>query len=311
MKRILIIADLKGWIMDRHARELKKRLTEYEIDIGYSRGTNVAKKALEYDCVYIMDPFGNISYPPKEKVIMGLRNEFMFRNHKDGARGLYEYGLPNYGTSLKDKCCILHMVNRMQMEVFKDIVIDKPLVLAQHGIDEEVFDRSKYTREERNDDTLLVGSSGRSNSPGQKGFNIVTKACSNVGAKHIGTRYQGGQRLTKEQMPLFYNSLDVYACMSETEGLNNPIMEAGAMGIPVISTYAGAAPEIIEPFGTNSFLIERNVKQLTQALDVLKKDRILRKEMGDLIYEEIMKNWTWKVRIQDFKNMFELFFRGQ
>lgn len=47
-------------------------------------------------------------------------------------------------------------------------------------------------------------------------------------------------------MPSFYNSIDIYCNMSENEGLNNSIMEAGAMGRCVIATPVGAAPEMIK-----------------------------------------------------------------
>jgi glycosyltransferase involved in cell wall biosynthesis len=124
----------------------------------------------------------------------------------------------------------------------------------------------------------------------------------------MGTRYDG-KRLTKEEMPHFYNAIDVLASMSKTEGLCNPILEAGAMGVPVISTRAGAAPEMIKN-GENGFLIERTVDALAEALEKM-KDPNLRFDMGNKFYEEIMNNWTWKVKIEDFRKMFQKFFEMQ
>ena len=304
MKRILLVADLRGWIFERHAFEIKKRLEgEYHIDITYCRGGgNIAQKSQDYDLVYVLDPMP-ISYPPPEKTILGLRCEFLYKDHPEGAKGLYEKGWPGKCASIKDKCCIFHVVNQRQMRDFKDIVKDRPLMLSQHGIDSEVFDRGKYDPVVNN--ILTVGTSGRARSSGKKGFDIVTKACEKVGAKHLTTRYEG-KRLTKEQMPRFYNAMDVYVCMSKTEGLNNPIMESGAMGIPVVSTQAGAAAEIIQD-GVNGFLIDRNVDALANALEKL-KDPDVRKVMGEAMHAEIMKNWTWDVRIEDFRKMFEVYF---
>jgi len=83
-------------------------------------------------------------------------------------------------------------------------------------------------------------------------------------------------------------------------------MEAGAMGLPVISTSAGAAEEMIIN-GVNGLIVDRNVDKLTEAIDKIKDDN-LRISMGNKFYEEIMKNWTWKVRIGDFRIMFEYYF---
>jgi len=38
------------------------------------------------------------------------------------------------------------------------------------------------------------------------------------------------------------------------------------------------------------------------------KDKEIRDNIGNKLYQEIMKNWTWKVRIEDFRKMFKLFF---
>jgi hypothetical protein len=37
MKRILLVADEKGWAFDSHCQQIKNRLTEYRIDIAYNR----------------------------------------------------------------------------------------------------------------------------------------------------------------------------------------------------------------------------------------------------------------------------------
>jgi len=300
MKRILIVADFPGWIFERHALELKKRLTEYKIDIAYHR-QNIPRLSQDFDLIYVLDPMP-MSYPPPHKTIIGMRNEFLYREHPRGPKGLYENGFPGRCVSIKDKCCIFHVVNKNLMRVFKDVVTDKPLLLAQHGIDEEIFDKNKYKRDSH--EGLIVSSAGRNS--GNKSFRIVAEVCDKLGIKYVIANYN--RRLTKEQMPLFYNSVDVYVCMSQTEGLSNPIIEAGSMGVPVISTRCGAAEEMIKD-GESGFLIERNRESLAEALEKM-KDPTLRLKMGNNLYEEIMRNWTWKVKIEDFRNMFDLFFKG-
>lgn len=300
MKKILIVADQPGWIFDRHAHEIQKRISEYEIDIAYRR-QHIPALSKKYDLVYVMDPIP-MKYPPQEKTIMGLRCEFLYEEHPNGAKGLYENGLPGRCVSIKDKCCILHVVNQNQMKIMGEVVTDKPLVLAQHGIDEVIFDRSKYTKEKN--DVLTVSVAGRNSN--NKGFNEVVVACNEIGVKLVSASY-GLQKLTKEQMPAYYNSVDIHVCFSASEGLNNPILEAGAMGVPVISTRCGASEEIIED-GVNGILVNRDTESLKTALRTLQDDD-LRLDMGNKLHAEITQNWTWEKRIEDFKNMFDLYFK--
>jgi glycosyltransferase involved in cell wall biosynthesis len=298
---MLLVADQKGWAFDSHCREIKKRLTEFKIDIVYHRD-NIPLLARNYNLVYILDPMP-LAYPDPLKTILGLRCEFLFREHPAGAKGLYESGFPGHCVSIKDKCCIFHVVNKYQMEVFKNVVLDKPLLLAQHGVDEQIFNRNKYKKPIN--DILTVGVAGRSSK--NKGFSLVKEACDRVGARFVMTDYYSG--LPKERMPEFYNSLDVFCCMSLTEGLNNPSMECGAMSVPIISTKSGAATEMIKD-GVSGFLIDRNVNALCDALNKM-KDKNLRENMGNEFHKEIIKNWTWAVRIEDFRKMFNLYFEGK
>lgn len=302
MRSVLLVSDIPGWIFSRHCQEIKLRLSsEYHIDIGYSRGTDLARIYSQYDLIYVLDPMP-IPYPPKKKTILGLRADYFWRENPEGPKGTYEKGYRCQ--SIKDKCCIFHVVNRKSYEAFRPFVIDKPLLLVQHGVDESVFDKKKYTKPIH--DGFVMGISGRVDSPNRKGFDIIGPACIKTGIRYVSTKYQGGIRLTKEQMPNFYNGMDVYCCLSRTEGLNNPIMESGAMGIPVISTRSGAAEEMIRD-GENGLLINRDEKSLIEAIEKMKDDK-KRLEMGEKLYSEIMTKWTWGVKIREYRDMFEMFF---
>jgi len=299
MKSILLVADQAGWVFDRHCHEIQKRLPEYKIDIAYHR-ENIAARSNNYDLVYALDPM-IMSYPPPSKTIIGLRCEFLFREHPQGVKGLYERGFPGRCVSIKDKCSIFHVVNKNQFNAFKDIVTDKPFFLAQHGIDEEIFVREKYSKVKH--EKLVVSVSGRGSE--NKGFHLVQEACKKTDCVLVAAQYGRGQ-VSKDLMPKYYSSVDVHICMSRTEGLSNPIMEAGAMGVSVISTHSGAAEEMITD-GVSGYLIDRTVDSLCGALNKIKDDNI-REQMGNNLYKEIMSNWIWKVRIEDFRKMFGKFF---
>jgi len=299
MKRILVVADEPGWIFERHAIEIRNRLLEFHIDIAF-RKMAIPAISRDYDVVYVMDPIPlNHGYPPKEKCIMGLRCEFLYREHPNGAVGLYENGFPGRCVSIKDKCSVFHVVNKNQFQVFENIVNDKPLLLARHGVDEKLFCQDVIR--DYSNRRIRVGTAGR-NSP-NKGFAIIERACKMADADFVTQQYGVAQR-SKENMPNFYKELDVYVCMSETEGLNNGLLEAGAMGLPLLSTKSGAAEEIIKD-GENGFIIKRDADYLASLLLSFRNGEI-RRDFGYNIKKEISSNWTWEKRIDDYKTMFDL-----
>jgi hypothetical protein len=301
MKKVLLVADEPGWIFERHCKEIQKRATEYEIGIAYHR-QNIPVLSQQYDLVYVLDPMP-MRYPPANKTILGLRNQFLYEEHPNGARGLYIHGFPGRCVSMKDKCCMVQVVNRNQVKVLQDIVAPKPLVLAQHGIDETLFDVSKMGDKPVNE-RMAVSVSGRGSR--NKAFGLVKQACDEGNWNYVTAQY-GRSKRPKSKMPEFYYGADVHVCMSKSEGLNNPILEAGAMGLPVIATRTGAAEEIIRD-GENGFLIDRTKCALIEALKKI-EDPVVRKKMGEAMREEIMTNWTWAVRIHDYTRMFDMFFR--
>ena len=93
--------------------------------------------------------------------------------------------------------------------------------------------------------------------------------------------------------------------MSETEGLNNGIMEAGALGKVVIATNVGAAPEMIIN-GQTGFICERNVEALVERLKWCSQYIRTSKSMGCRLQKEIQANWSWDRCITRYEEMFEM-----
>ena len=120
MKKILIVIDQPGWAFHSHALQIQKRLPEYKIDIAHHR-QNIAELSKNYDLVYVMDPMP-MSYPPSSKTIMGVRVDWFHLYHPKGARGMYEEGFMGRSAKIKGNCCMLHAVNKKQLEAYKLVV---------------------------------------------------------------------------------------------------------------------------------------------------------------------------------------------
>jgi glycosyltransferase involved in cell wall biosynthesis len=76
------------------------------------------------------------------------------------------------------------------------------------------------------------------------------------------------------------SAMDVITLPSRYEACSMAIIEAMAMGKPVVATRAGGNPELVQ-HGETGLLIERNVPELTEALTSLLTDRELRLRMGE------------------------------
>jgi len=73
---------------------------------------------------------------------------------------------------------------------------------------------------------------------------------------------------------------DVFALATHKEAAGTVFLEAAFAGIPVVATRVGGVPEMVAE-GVNALLVERNEPQaLTDALDLLARDRSLRQSMG-------------------------------
>ncbi|MBI5887860.1 MAG: glycosyltransferase family 4 protein [Deltaproteobacteria bacterium] len=83
-----------------------------------------------------------------------------------------------------------------------------------------------------------------------------------------------------EEMPLFYNSIDIMVLPSHREGFPRSLVEAAAMGRPVITTDTRGCREVVED-GYNGFLVPvGDSNALAAAMEKLVTDEKLRKEMG-------------------------------
>jgi GT2 family glycosyltransferase len=111
------------------------------------------------------------------------------------------------------------------------------------------------------------------------------------------------QQIPHRHMPGFYNSLDVFVCSSEAEGTPNPILEAMACGLPILSTDVGIVPEA---FGMQQkrFILRRSADAFADALRTLAADQVLRARLGEENLISI-KAWDWSKRAADIGAFFK------
>jgi len=92
-----------------------------------------------------------------------------------------------------------------------------------------------------------------------------------------------------DEMPHFYNGLDLFVLASHAEAFPMVLLEAGACKIPIIATTVGGIPELITN-QESGFLVEPNdYVQLGKTLRDLFKSKAKRKKIAEAIQKRIIE----------------------
>lgn len=95
----------------------------------------------------------------------------------------------------------------------------------------------------------------------------------------------------REEMPAYYGEIDLLVCCSTMEGTPNPVLEAMACGLPVVSTDVGVVPELFGQRQQN-FIVERSVEALAGAIGQIAQDPTLARELAEENLTQI-RDWEW------------------
>ena len=104
-------------------------------------------------------------------------------------------------------------------------------------------------------------------------------------------------------MPEYYRSIDVLVCASSIEGTPNPVLEAMACGVPIVSTDVGIVSETLGPLQSEFILRERSVEAMAATLRRLRNSRGLLPRLSSENLESI-RPCNWEVRAQAFLPLF-------
>jgi L-malate glycosyltransferase len=86
-------------------------------------------------------------------------------------------------------------------------------------------------------------------------------------------------------------SVDVFVMSSVTEGLGSTILDAMAMGLPVVGTEAGGIPEAVVHRETGLLVPPADARALARAIVRVLKDRPLRERLGRAAITRVTKHF--------------------
>jgi len=96
---------------------------------------------------------------------------------------------------------------------------------------------------------------------------------------------------------------DVFVLTSVEEGMPNAIIEALALGKPVIATAVGGIPEVVKD-GVNGILVPpKSTEHIAKALERLLSDSELRRKLGEAAAESV-KDYTWSKIAEKYERIY-------
>lgn len=188
-----------------------------------------------------------------------------------------------------------------------------PSAVIPDGVDRELFHPKNLERFETTADReVVVGWVGNSrwlDEKDSKGVNsILIPAVTGLQAEGLRLRLDFADRvlgfIPHERMVDYYARIDVLVCTSESEGTPNPVLEALACGVPIVSTDVGIVRDALGPAQRAFILEDRSVAALQRALRALLADpgafaRLSTESLGRA------EAWDWSVQAEKFGRFFD------
>jgi glycosyltransferase involved in cell wall biosynthesis len=102
----------------------------------------------------------------------------------------------------------------------------------------------------------------------------------------------------RDDMPLVYSSLDIFALASVDEGLPMVALEAMASGLPVVATTVGALPKVVDSGVTGLLVPPRDATALARAILTLLESPYVRQEMGVRGKVAVQEYSSWRMTLK-------------
>lgn len=296
--KVLLVSDNPGWAFDFRCEALMKHLNSW----------------FDFERVYWGRGMPNIDYSRFDLVYyLGFS---MIGSDRDTARNHFKKeqivtsipGLDRMAVRKVlpyiNKSVACSVLNPIFEKLFRGKSSSK-LFLVPNGVDEKLFKPGFHSQ----NSVFTVGWTG--NHPRKfKRFTKLEATIKSISEVNFLTQKKD-QSIPHEQMPSFFHKLDCYCCTSTQEGSSNPVLEAAACGIPIISTPVGIAPDMLGSGTDRGIIIKHDLSDLKEAIirmrDYTSKQR---NDIGTNLRDKIVKDHTWKQMAGKYKEMFDFVLTG-
>lgn len=309
--KIALVVEVYNWAFYNNAVIIKEKLSEY-YDIKIIPSTTVLDDNMlqlillvqDYDLVHFF--WRQILFNLSDKSYEFVRNdinvkEFLKEKFSKVAKTtcVPDQLLLDKENIEKNKDAInfvdnYYVISEKIYDIYNDLNgYNKPYGIICNGVETNKFKPKNLKKKFENihNRKLVIGWSGNSKFGGNeaedlKGVKtIIIPAIEELKKEGYQIELKLADRNEKlipiEEMPEYYNSLDLYVCASKTEGGPNPVIESMACGVPVISTDVGFVKTVFGEKQKDYILKERSVEALKSNIKYLYNNVELLKELSE------------------------------
>lgn len=278
MKRIALIVDQENWAFDIEAKLLKNNLKDYfEIDVFASNKEEfnddlfkILEVVKDYDLIHFFWRKLLIQIASEEFINKVIEKGYDYKEYIKSlsnkiSTGIYDHlflepeEISLYKPIFTQYCKNYYTCSKRLEKIYSNILeYPKPWGTIHDTYDNKLYSNTNHHRynKKTEDMPLVVGWVGNSNwnikYQDFKGFHTILEPVINslIEEGYYIVRNYADKNIvfrTNEQMPAYYESIDVCVVVSTFEGTPRPIIEGMACGVPIISTNVGIVPEVFGP----------------------------------------------------------------
>jgi len=100
------------------------------------------------------------------------------------------------------------------------------------------------------------------------------------------------------------NAMDIFVLPTLIEGMSNTLLEAMAVGLPVVATRVGGNPEVVSEGACGYLFTPQDVSGLTCLLRTLLRDEHLRREFGSAARQRALQEFSLEAMVGRYSNLY-------
>ena len=333
MKSIALIVDIKGWAFDIAANIIKKQLKDsFKIDIFYSKSEeyndNLLKILLRvknYDIIHFFWRKTLIQFNNEDFLKELEQNKINVNSLKQKiSTGIYDHLFiddEDYYNIFNNICKKYVTSSKKLYDIYaNNKQIKKPWGVLGDTFESDLFYPRNLERLNNTKLPLVIGWVGNSEwnskikdeagrSIDFKGFNtILMPVFRELKENGYNIELYCADKKTNfipnDKMCDYYSKIDVYTCVSITEGTPKPMLEAMGCGVPIITTDVGIVNEYLGIKQKEFIIGERKICENDENIKTkLYNNRDLLIELSDENYKN-----SKKFNINSYKNKYKEYF---
>jgi colanic acid/amylovoran biosynthesis glycosyltransferase len=240
-----------------------------------------------------------------------------------------------YNRVFSQVSCVLAMSEEMKNDLLKIGCLEGKIVIHYHGVPSGIFSGLRKTYEQGNENFTLLNISCLDPVKGHififKAIkNLIEKGFTNIKLKIIGHGYYESvlkkyiiennlNKYVRFLGPLQYGSKEMISELKnadafihpsvitkdDKEGIPGALVEAMFAGLPVISTYHGGIPYVIEDNKTGLLVNEWDVDGLSMAIEKLMNNKNLREQFGKTGMKYAVENLDLNKKEKELEEIYQ------